>query len=160
MAQVFSFKLRGAYNKMAKLPKDVLQRGVITSSAGNHAQGVALAASRLVSYPKLGTAVLPALTHLVPSYHADNSSTACVYTSTVCAEKLRNNNSPTNLLACTRPAGLPRHHLHAGHHTRHQSVECAALGGCGGAGRRDVPGGTGTCAQEGGNRGAGIRCTV
>ena len=47
---VFSFKLRGAFNKMAKLPKEALQRGVITSSAGNHAQGVALAASKLVSH--------------------------------------------------------------------------------------------------------------
>lgn len=46
---VFSFKLRGAFNKMAKLPQEALQRGVITSSAGNHAQGVALAASKLVS---------------------------------------------------------------------------------------------------------------
>jgi len=44
---VFSFKLRGAYNMMAKLPRDALERGVITSSAGNHAQGVALAASRM-----------------------------------------------------------------------------------------------------------------
>ena len=44
---VFSFKLRGAYNKMAALPKKRLARGVIASSAGNHAQGVALAAQRL-----------------------------------------------------------------------------------------------------------------
>ncbi|THG10717.1 hypothetical protein TEA_025086 [Camellia sinensis var. sinensis] len=44
---VFSFKLRGAYNMMAKLPKEQLERGVICSSAGNHAQGVALAAQRL-----------------------------------------------------------------------------------------------------------------
>ncbi|OMO84054.1 hypothetical protein COLO4_22266 [Corchorus olitorius] len=44
---VFSFKLRGAYNMMAKLPKERLERGVICSSAGNHAQGVALAAKRL-----------------------------------------------------------------------------------------------------------------
>ncbi len=44
---VFSFKLRGAYNKMAQLPPSALRRGVITSSAGNHAQGVALAAQRL-----------------------------------------------------------------------------------------------------------------
>ncbi|XP_021908793.1 threonine dehydratase biosynthetic, chloroplastic [Carica papaya] len=44
---VFSFKLRGAYNMMAKLPKEQLERGVICSSAGNHAQGVALAAKRL-----------------------------------------------------------------------------------------------------------------
>ncbi|HET7363909.1 MAG TPA: pyridoxal-phosphate dependent enzyme, partial [Burkholderiales bacterium] len=44
---VFSFKLRGAYNKMAALPRSRLQRGVIAASAGNHAQGVALAAQRL-----------------------------------------------------------------------------------------------------------------
>src|ERR1044072_6388072 len=44
---VFSFKLRGAYNKMAQLSADKLERGVITASAGNHAQGVALAAQRL-----------------------------------------------------------------------------------------------------------------
>ncbi len=41
---VFSFKLRGAYNKLASLSEAVLQAGVICSSAGNHAQGVALAA--------------------------------------------------------------------------------------------------------------------
>lgn len=47
MQPVFSFKLRGAYNKMASLPADTLQRGVITASAGNHAQGVAMSAQRL-----------------------------------------------------------------------------------------------------------------
>ena len=47
MQPVFSFKLRGAYNKMAHLPADVLARGVIAASAGNHAQGVALAAQKL-----------------------------------------------------------------------------------------------------------------
>jgi threonine dehydratase len=44
---VFSFKLRGAYNKMAGLPRARLAKGVIAASAGNHAQGVALAAQRL-----------------------------------------------------------------------------------------------------------------
>ena len=44
---VFSFKLRGAYNKMAHLSPEALARGVICASAGNHAQGVALAASKL-----------------------------------------------------------------------------------------------------------------
>lgn len=44
---VFSFKIRGAYNKMAQLSADVLARGVITASAGNHAQGVAYSATRL-----------------------------------------------------------------------------------------------------------------
>jgi threonine dehydratase len=44
---VFSFKLRGAYNKMAHLSAAERARGVITASAGNHAQGVALAAQKL-----------------------------------------------------------------------------------------------------------------
>jgi threonine dehydratase len=44
---VFSFKLRGAYNKMARLNAAQLARGVICASAGNHAQGVALSARRL-----------------------------------------------------------------------------------------------------------------
>ncbi|MEO8935987.1 MAG: threonine ammonia-lyase, biosynthetic [Burkholderiaceae bacterium] len=44
---VFSFKLRGAYNKMAGLTAAELKRGVIAASAGNHAQGVALSAQRL-----------------------------------------------------------------------------------------------------------------
>lgn len=44
---VFSFKLRGAYNKMAQLSSDELKRGVIAASAGNHAQGVALSARHL-----------------------------------------------------------------------------------------------------------------
>ncbi|HEX5514214.1 MAG TPA: threonine ammonia-lyase, biosynthetic [Gammaproteobacteria bacterium] len=44
---VFSFKLRGAYNKIAQLKPEQLERGVICASAGNHAQGVALAAQKL-----------------------------------------------------------------------------------------------------------------
>lgn len=44
---VFSFKIRGAYNKMALLAKEKLAKGVITASAGNHAQGVALSARKL-----------------------------------------------------------------------------------------------------------------
>ena len=44
---VFSFKLRGAYNKMAQLSADQLAQGVICASAGNHAQGVALSAKKL-----------------------------------------------------------------------------------------------------------------
>ncbi|HEY5994707.1 MAG TPA: threonine ammonia-lyase, biosynthetic [Gallionellaceae bacterium] len=47
MQPVFSFKLRGAYNKMAQLTPVQLKRGVIAASAGNHAQGVALSASKL-----------------------------------------------------------------------------------------------------------------
>src|SRR3990172_13158104 len=44
---VFSFKCRGAYNKMAGLSAAELKKGVVAASAGNHAQGVALAAKRL-----------------------------------------------------------------------------------------------------------------
>ncbi|MFY7872739.1 MAG: pyridoxal-phosphate dependent enzyme, partial [Limnohabitans sp.] len=46
---VFSFKLRGAYNKMAHLSAEQLKNGVICASAGNHAQGVALGAGKLGS---------------------------------------------------------------------------------------------------------------
>ncbi len=59
MQQVFSFKLRGAYNKMARLSPDVLQLGVVAASAGNHAQGVALAAQKLGCS---ATIVMPATT--------------------------------------------------------------------------------------------------
>ncbi|HCX81338.1 MAG: PLP-dependent threonine dehydratase [Curvibacter sp. RIFCSPHIGHO2_12_FULL_63_18] len=44
---VRSFKLRGAYNKMAQMPPEQIAKGVICASAGNHAQGVALSASRM-----------------------------------------------------------------------------------------------------------------
>jgi threonine dehydratase len=56
---VFSFKLRGAYNKMAHLGAAKLARGVICASAGNHAQGVALAAQRLGAQ---ATIVMPVTT--------------------------------------------------------------------------------------------------
>jgi threonine dehydratase len=47
MQPVFSFKLRGAYNKMAHLSQEQLAKGVIAASAGNHAQGVALSAQKM-----------------------------------------------------------------------------------------------------------------
>ena len=59
MQPVFSFKLRGAYNKMAGLTKAQLKRGVVTASAGNHAQGVALSAQVLGCE---ATIVMPATT--------------------------------------------------------------------------------------------------
>lgn len=46
LQSVFSFKLRGAYNKIALLTKSQAKKGVIAASAGNHAQGVALAAKK------------------------------------------------------------------------------------------------------------------
>ncbi len=56
---VFSFKLRGAYNKMANLSPAERARGVLAASAGNHAQGVALAAQRLACE---ATIVMPVTT--------------------------------------------------------------------------------------------------
>jgi threonine dehydratase len=47
LQSVFSFKLRGAYNKLVQVPAADLARGVICASAGNHGQGVALAAHEL-----------------------------------------------------------------------------------------------------------------
>lgn len=55
----FSFKCRGAYNMMARLPRAQLERGVVAASAGNHAQGVSLAARRLGSR---ATIVMPVTT--------------------------------------------------------------------------------------------------
>ncbi len=62
MQKVFSFKLRGAYNKMAHLSPAQLERGVIAASAGNHAQGVAVSAARLECS---ATIVMPMTTPLV-----------------------------------------------------------------------------------------------
>ncbi|MFA5370748.1 MAG: threonine ammonia-lyase, biosynthetic [Sideroxydans sp.] len=59
MQPVFSFKLRGAYNKMAQLTPAQLKKGVIAASAGNHAQGVALSAQKLGCK---ATIVMPATT--------------------------------------------------------------------------------------------------
>jgi threonine dehydratase len=90
---VFSFKLRGAYNKMAHLAPEALQRGVICASAGNHAQGVALSARRLgvravivmpVTTPKLKVDAVHALGGEVV-LHGDSYSDA--YTHAVELEK-------------------------------------------------------------------------
>ncbi len=62
---VFSFKLRGAYNKMVHLPPALLQAGVIAASAGNHAQGVALAAK------KLGTTAMIVMPVTTPQVKVD-----------------------------------------------------------------------------------------
>jgi len=62
LQDVFSFKIRGAYNKMSKLSKSELTHGVITSSAGNHAQGVALSALKLNCQ---ATILMPITTPLV-----------------------------------------------------------------------------------------------
>src|SRR3990172_762110 len=62
---VFSFKCRGAYNKMAGLPTAELKRGVVAASAGNHAQGVALAAA------KLGTKAIIVMPRTTPRIKID-----------------------------------------------------------------------------------------
>ena len=62
LQDVFSFKIRGAFNKMRNLSRDKLKKGVITSSAGNHAQGVALSAIKLKSK---ATILMPKTTPLV-----------------------------------------------------------------------------------------------
>jgi threonine dehydratase len=59
---VFSFKLRGAYCKMSRLSEEQLRRGVIAASAGNHAQGVAMAAQKL---RVKATIVMPRTTPLI-----------------------------------------------------------------------------------------------
>src|SRR6516162_5840229 len=59
---VFSCKLRGAYCKMSRLSKEQLNRGVIAASAGNHAQGVAMAARTLAVK---ATIVMPRTTPLI-----------------------------------------------------------------------------------------------
>jgi threonine dehydratase len=84
---VFSFKLRGAYNKMVRLSPEALARGVICASAGNHAQGVALSARRLdcravvvmpVTTPKLKVDAVHALGGEVV-LHGDSYSDAQVH---------------------------------------------------------------------------------
>ncbi len=62
---VFSFKCRGAYNKMAGLSKAELKKGVVAASAGNHAQGVALAAA------KLGTKAIIVMPRTTPRIKVD-----------------------------------------------------------------------------------------
>ncbi|NVK01262.1 MAG: pyridoxal-phosphate dependent enzyme, partial [Oceanospirillaceae bacterium] len=63
---VFSFKIRGAYNRMVQLTDEEKARGVITASAGNHAQGVAFSARHLGIK---ATIVMPKTT---PSVKVDN----------------------------------------------------------------------------------------
>ena len=92
---VHSFKLRGAYNKMSQLPREALERGVLAASAGNHAQGVALAAKRL---GVKATIVMPVTTpeikvNAVKSYgagvvlHGDGYSDAAEEAARLVAEK-------------------------------------------------------------------------
>ena len=94
MQPVFSFKLRGAYNKIAHLTEAERQKGVITASAGNHAQGVAFAAGRLgipativmpVTTPAIKVAAVERLGGRIVQ-HGDNYSEAAERCSELIAE--------------------------------------------------------------------------
>lgn len=91
---VFSFKLRGAFNKMVRLAPEVLARGVVAASAGNHAQGVALSASKLGTR---ATIVMPRTTPTIKVdavrslgadviLHGDNYDAACAKALELAAE--------------------------------------------------------------------------
>jgi len=95
MQSVFSFKLRGAYNKMANLPIDILKQGVIAASAGNHAQGVALAAKQLgtkaiivmpITTPQVKIEAVKARGGSVILY-GDTYDDACIHAKQLCQEK-------------------------------------------------------------------------
>ncbi|MEM8829680.1 MAG: threonine ammonia-lyase, biosynthetic [Cyanobacteria bacterium P01_G01_bin.19] len=95
MQPVFSFKLRGAYNKMAQLPQDVLRQGVVAASAGNHAQGVALSAKQLgtsaiivmpVTTPQVKIDAVKARGGNVVLY-GDTYDDACAHAKDICKEK-------------------------------------------------------------------------
>ncbi|MBE7382739.1 MAG: threonine ammonia-lyase, biosynthetic [Leptolyngbya sp. SIO1E4] len=95
MQSVFSFKLRGAYNKMVQLPAKVLAQGVIAASAGNHAQGVALGAMYLgttaiivmpVTTPELKVAAVEARGGIAV-LHGDTYDDAYAYARQLAAEK-------------------------------------------------------------------------
>ena len=95
MQSVFSFKLRGAYNKMAQLPPELLAQGVIAASAGNHAQGVALSAKYLgttaiivmpVTTPELKVKAVEARGGIA-MLHGDTYDDAYVYACQMATEK-------------------------------------------------------------------------
>ncbi|MDG1944304.1 MAG: threonine ammonia-lyase, biosynthetic [Halioglobus sp.] len=92
---VFSFKLRGAYCKMSRLSEEQLSLGVIAASAGNHAQGVAMAAQKLRAK---ATIVMPRTTPLIKvdavrrlgarvQLHGDSYDEAALHAQEVSQEK-------------------------------------------------------------------------
>ncbi|MCP4050898.1 MAG: threonine ammonia-lyase, biosynthetic [bacterium] len=92
---VFSFKIRGAYNKIANLPEHIRAKGIIAASAGNHAQGVALAASKFgikaviimpETTPAIKVEAVKALGAL-PELAGDTYDEACTYAKKLEKEK-------------------------------------------------------------------------
>lgn len=95
MQPVHSFKLRGAYNKMAGLSAEAARKGVIAASAGNHAQGVAMAGTRLgiktiivmpVTTPPIKVDAVKALGGKVV-LHGDTYNEAATHAQSLVAEK-------------------------------------------------------------------------
>ena len=95
MQSVHSFKIRGAYNKMARLPAKDLEKGVLAASAGNHAQGVALSAKKLgckativmpVTTPEIKIASVKALGASIV-LHGDSYSDAAAEATRLVKEK-------------------------------------------------------------------------
>jgi len=92
---VFSFKLRGAYNRMAELTAVEAQSGVLAASAGNHAQGVALAARQLginatIVMPKTTPAIkVDAVKHLGAKVvlHGNTYDDACTQAYSLCEQQ-------------------------------------------------------------------------
>lgn len=92
---VFSFKLRGAYNKIIRLSEETCQKGVIAASAGNHAQGVALAARRrgikaLIVMPRTTPPIKVAAVRQLGAraiLHGDSYDEASAHAQTLVAER-------------------------------------------------------------------------
>ena len=92
---VFSFKLRGAYNRMAELSATEAKNGVVAASAGNHAQGVALAARQLgidatIVMPKTTPAIkIDAVRHLGAEVvlHGNTYDDACEQAYQLCEQR-------------------------------------------------------------------------
>jgi threonine dehydratase len=92
---VFSFKVRGAFNKMARLRPEELAAGVVAASAGNHAQGVAVAAGRLgcratIVMPNTSPAVKVAAVRALGAevvLHGENYSDAAEHAAQLVAER-------------------------------------------------------------------------
>jgi len=92
---VFSFKLRGAYNKMKALTSNEAKRGVVAASAGNHAQGVALSAQQLdisatIVMPKTTPTIkVDAVRHYGAEVilHGNTYDDACTHAYALCDER-------------------------------------------------------------------------
>ena len=106
-----SFKVRGAYNKIAKLTEEEKARGVIAASAGNHAQGVALAAKRLGIK---ATIVMPKHTPLIKVNATKLYGADVVLHGEIYDEACHGKQSFRNSIYCKRRKRLPFKMVHTG----------------------------------------------